>query len=354
MGTIKTRNQDTRDALSAVMSQLREKSGKKFLPDAAPADGTSAPPGGDTKPLPPPPFPPSDRGDKSDDSLGLDKEVSRSLMGSRRPDVADSVTKRRSQMGLANTDSASDTSLKNLWDNGGDIASQSYAEREVERHGVSFPAPDQDNGCKNQFVIVHKRVDALQEECTLFNRDVSHRLDHCESATHDLSGRLLGGLGDMNTKLSELTIDDMFVKTLQQGVESTQSNLEEFKKVYTSFREKAFAPLLGNVDANSLCVNELVKDVMSTRGDVRSLTQKVQKLNQTLLLLEKGTGFGSPKLRPDLSSPQTKSLGSDDSCSEGVIPRSRRQGSLGTDRTDASHNVTQTRTDASHNITQNN
>ena len=99
-----------------------------------------------------------------------------------------------------------------------------------EHHGVTFLAPDNENGCKNQFVIVHKCIDALQEECTLFNRDVGRRLDHCESATHDLSGRLLGGLGDMNTKLSELTIDDMFVKTLQQGVESTRSNLEEFKK----------------------------------------------------------------------------------------------------------------------------
>ena len=38
-GTIKTRNQDTRDALSAVMSQLHEKSGQKFLPETAPEDG---------------------------------------------------------------------------------------------------------------------------------------------------------------------------------------------------------------------------------------------------------------------------------------------------------------------------
>ena len=45
------------------------------------------------------------------------------LTGSRWPDVADSVTKRRSQMGLVDTDSASDTSLKKLWDNGGDITS---------------------------------------------------------------------------------------------------------------------------------------------------------------------------------------------------------------------------------------
>ena len=207
---------------------------------------------------------------------------------------------------------------------------------------MTFPVPDNENSCKNQFIVVHKRIDALQEECTLFNRDVGWRLDHCESATHNLSGRLLGGLGDMNTKLSELTIDDMFVKTLQQGVESTRSNLEEFKRVYMLFREKAFAPLLGNVDANNLCVNELVKDVTSTRGDVRSLTQKVQKLTQTLSLLEKGTGSGSPKLKPDLSSSQTKSLGSDDSCSEGVNTGSRRRGSLGTDMTDASHNIAQT------------
>ena len=205
-----------------------------------------------------------------------------------------------------------------------------------------FPAPDNENGCKNQFIIVHKHIDALQEECTLFNHDVGWRLDHCESATHDLSGRLLGGLSDMNTKFSKLMIDDMFVKMLQQGVESTRSNLEEFKKVYTSFWEKAFAPLLDNVDANNLCVNELVKDVTSMRGDVQSLTQKVQKLNQTLSLLEKGMDSGFSKLRTDVSNPQTKSSGFDDSCLEGVSPGSWRRGSFGADKTDASHNITQT------------
>ena len=132
---------------------------------------------------------------------------------------------------------------------GVDIASRSYAEREVEHRGVTFPTPDNENGWKNQFIIVHKRIDALQEECTLFNRDVGRHLDHCESATHDLSGRLLRGLNDMNTKFSELMIDDMFVKMLQKRVESTQTNLEEFKKVYTS---------------NSF------KDVTSTRRDVWS------------------------------------------------------------------------------------
>ena len=76
------------------------------------------------KPLTKPSTPPCEQvSDKSDDSHGLDKEVTCSLMGSKQPDVADSVTKRRSQMGLVDTDSASDSSLKKLWDNGGDIAS---------------------------------------------------------------------------------------------------------------------------------------------------------------------------------------------------------------------------------------
>ena len=111
-GTIKTRRQNTWGALSAVMSQLREKSGERFLPETASGDGA--------KPLTPPCEQVSD---KSDDSQGLDKEVSHSLTGSKQPDVADSITKRRSQMGLLDTDSASDSSLKKLWDNGGDIAS---------------------------------------------------------------------------------------------------------------------------------------------------------------------------------------------------------------------------------------
>ena len=50
-----------------------------------------------------------------------------------------------------------------------------------------------------------------------------------------------------------------------------------------SFHEKAFTPLLENVDANNLCLNELGKDVMSIQGDVWSLTQKVHKMSQTLI-----------------------------------------------------------------------
>ena len=338
-GTIKTHKQNTRDVLSAVMSQLREKSGQKFLPETTPGDGSIAQPEASAKPLPKPLTPPREVSDKSDDSRGLDKEVSHSLMGSQKPDVADSITKRRSQMGLVDTDSASNTSLKKLWDNGGDIASQSYAEREVDHRGVMFSTPDNENVYKNQFIIVHKHVDALQEEFTQVTCDVGQCLDHCENANHNLSRKLFEGLNDIDTKFSELTIDDMFVKTLQQGVESTRSNLEEFKKVYTSFCEKAFAPLLGNVDANNLCVNELVKDVTFMRGDVQSLTQKVHKMSQTLSLLEKGMDSGFPKLKPDVSSPQMKMLGFDDSGLEGECPGSWRQGSFGTDGTDASHNI---------------
>ena len=117
------------------------------------------------------------------------------------------------------------------------------------------------------------------------------------------------GLKDIDTKFSELTIDDMFVRTLQWGVESTRSNLEEFKNVYSSFHEKAFTPLLGNVDTNNLCLNELGKDVTSIQGDVQSLTQKVHKMSQTLSFLEKGTNPGFTKLKPDVSRPQMKMLG---------------------------------------------
>ena len=60
--------------------------------------------------------------------------------------------------------------------------------------------------------------------------------------------------------------------------------------MYTSFREKAFAPLLGNVDANNLCVNELVKDVTSTRGDVVPYTKSPQ-IESNSFTSGKGHGF---------------------------------------------------------------
>ena len=126
---------------------------------------------------------------------------------------------------------------------------------------MTFSTPDNENVCKNQFIIVHKRVDAQQEEFVQVNRDVGQHLDQYENANDDLCGRLTAGLKDIATKFSELTIDDMFVKMLQRG----------FKNVYSSFCEKAFTSLLGNVDANNLCLNELRKDVTTIQEDVRSV-----------------------------------------------------------------------------------
>ena len=80
---------------------------------------------------------------------------------------------------------------------------------------MTFSTPDNENVCKIQFIIVHKHVDALQEEFTQVNRDVGQHLDHCENANHDLSRKLFEGLNDIDAKFSELTIDDMFVRMLQ-------------------------------------------------------------------------------------------------------------------------------------------
>ena len=50
---------------------------------------------------------------------------------------------------------------------------------------------------------------------------MGHHLDHCENANHDLSRKLFAGLKDIDMKFSELTIDNIFVRMLQWGVEST-------------------------------------------------------------------------------------------------------------------------------------
>ena len=68
---------------------------------------------------------------------------------------------------------------------------------------------------------MHKCVDALQEEFAQVTCNVGQHLDQCKNANYDLCGKLIAGLKDIDTKFSELTIDDMFVKMLQQGVEST-------------------------------------------------------------------------------------------------------------------------------------
>ena len=56
--------------------------------------------------------------------------------------------------------------------------------------------------------------------------------------------------------------------------------------MYTLFWEKAFTPLLGNVDTNNLCLNELRRDVTSVKENVWSLTQKVDDMGQTVFSYE--------------------------------------------------------------------
>ena len=57
--------------------------------------------------------------------------------------------------------------------------------------------------------------------------------------------------------------------------------------MYTLFWEKAFTPLLGNVDANNLCLNELRRDVTSVKDNVHSLTQEVDNMSHTVSSYEK-------------------------------------------------------------------
>ena len=117
-GTIQTRSQilNAKEALSAVMSQLKEKTGEKFLSENGLGDNNLTPDS------------PDGAGNRTDDKQWLDEAISCSLTGSDGTNLKDSVNKRRLQMGLLDADSTSDDSLGKLWDNKGDIASQSYAE----------------------------------------------------------------------------------------------------------------------------------------------------------------------------------------------------------------------------------
>ena len=114
--------------------------------------------------------------------------------------LKDSVTKRRSQMGLLDTDSTSDDSLGKLWDNKGDIASQSYAEHAGPKWGVTFSTPNNEKFSHDQFVVVHKHVDALQEELGHSNYELSKHLKDCEYVNGELCNKLTMGLQDMDTK----------------------------------------------------------------------------------------------------------------------------------------------------------
>ena len=65
--------------------------------------------------------------------------------------------------------------------------------------------------------------------------------------------------------------------------------------MYTSFHEKSFVPLMGNVDANNICLNELEKDVMNVQENVWSISQKVHKMGQTVSFFEKSKSAISSK-----------------------------------------------------------
>ena len=187
--------------MSAVKSQLKEKIGDKFLPENGPGNDNLA-----STP------PPEGAGAKDAHSPCLDEAISHSLRGSGHPNLKDSITKKRSQMGLLDADSAFDSSLTKFWDNVGDIALRSYAEQCGDDVGVTFLTPNNDKISHNQFIVVHKHVDTLQEEFTQVNLNLKCCLSNCETVNDDLCNKLTIGLQDMDTKYSELLIDDMFVK----------------------------------------------------------------------------------------------------------------------------------------------
>ena len=171
--------------------------------------------------------------------------------------------------------------------------------------GVTFSTPN-DTFFHDQFVVVHKHVDALQEELGHSNCKLSKHLKNCEYVNGDLCNKLTVGLQDMDIKFAELYIDDTFVKDLQQNVETIQKDLNDFQNVYTLFHEKLFAPLMGNVDTNSICLNKLGKDVTNVQEDVWSISQEVHKMGQTMSTIERNMNTRSSKdltqLRKDFMS----------------------------------------------------
>ena len=225
--------------------------------------------------------------DTSDDTQWLDEAISHSLTGSDGTNLKDFFTKRRLQMGLLDAEHTSDDSLVKFWDNNGDIASWSYADQVGPKWGVTFLTPNTEKLSHDQFVVVHKHADALQDELGHSNDELSKHLKNCEHVTDELCNKLTVGFQNMDTKFAELYTDIVFVQDLQQNVKSIQKDLDEFRNVYTLFHENSFTPLLGNVDANNICLNELSKDVSSVQENVWSISQKVHKMSQAVYSIEK-------------------------------------------------------------------
>ena len=80
---------------------------------------------------------------------------------------------------------------------------------------MTFLTPNNEKCSRDQFVVVHKCVDALQEELGHSNCELSKCLKDCEYVNDELCNKLTVGFQDMDTKFAELYIDDMFVKNLQ-------------------------------------------------------------------------------------------------------------------------------------------
>ena len=90
--------------------------------------------------------------------------------------------------------------------------------------------------------------------------------------------------------------------------------------MYTSFHEKSFALLMGNVDTNSICLNELRKDVMNVQENVWSISKKAHKMGQTVSFIEKCMNARSSKeltqLRGDFISLNSRVLDFIDLCQQ--------------------------------------
>ena len=162
-------------------------------------------------------------------------------------------------------------------------------------------------------MTVHKHADALENELCNNNCELVRRIDACNNLNQELSERLMDGFQNIDTKIDGFLINDLWeavsgmsvtnqcVKDLQQCVGSIQECLSDFKSVYASFQENLFTPLLGNVDANSICLNQLTKDVVNVNEDVWAVSQRMHKMGQTISTLEKGLDFAKKK---DLTSLQ--------------------------------------------------
>ena len=80
---------------------------------------------------------------------------------------------------------------------------------------MTFSTPNNEKCSHDQFVVVHKHVDALQEELGHSNHELSKCLKDCEYVNGELCNKLTMGFQDMDTKFAELYIDDTFFKNLQ-------------------------------------------------------------------------------------------------------------------------------------------